>query len=234
MRVVVAEDNLLVRTGLVALLDTFDDVSVVATCESFDTLIAAVDVHRPDVVITDVRMPPTFTDEGIKAATWCRTHHPTVGVVVLSQHVDAVYASALVAEGSNQRAYLLKQRVADPAHLLLALTAVANGDSYIDSLVVDALVAAQVKPASSPLHRLTGREIEVLSEVAKGASNATVAHKLFISERAVERHLNSILSKLDLTEAMDRNKRVAAVLLFLSQQHQPQPHQPQKNPGISM
>jgi DNA-binding NarL/FixJ family response regulator len=193
-----------------------DDVEVPGVCSSFDEVLQIVDADPPDVVLTDVRMPPTFTDEGIRIAAHLRERHPLVAVLVLSQYSDAAYATALVEGGSNRRGYLLKERVADPAQLLAALTAVAAGGSVIDSVVVDALVAAQTKPSRSPLRRLTNREVEVLAEIAKGASNSTVGERLFISERAVERHINSIFSKLDLTESHDRNRRVAAVLVFLS------------------
>lgn len=216
MRVVVAEDNLLVRKGLVALLDSYDDVELVAVCETFDSLMEAVDQTQPDVVVTDARMPPTFSDEGIRAATELRQVHPGVAVVVLSQHADAVYARKLVECGSDRRAYLLKQQLGDSEKLLSVMRTVHKGGSFIDSEVVDALVAVQSRPIASAIHRLTRREVETLAEIAKGASNAAVADRLFISERAVERHINSIFAKLDFADPADVNRRVAAVLLFLS------------------
>jgi DNA-binding NarL/FixJ family response regulator len=167
------------------------------------------------VVITDIRMPPTGTDEGIRAAERLRDTHPETGVVVLSQYVDPGYALALLEKGSGGRAYLLKERVSDVEQLLAAVKQVASGGSVIDPKVVEALVSARTS-AQSPLARLTPRESEVLSEMAQGKNNAGIAAALVLSERAVEKHINSIFLKLGLSEEPDVHRRVKAVLLFLS------------------
>jgi DNA-binding NarL/FixJ family response regulator len=216
VRVVLAEDNVIVRAGIEALLDIEDDIQVVATCASFDELIGAVDSHCPDAVLTDICMPPTGTDEGIRAAVALRRSHPNTAVVVLSQYVEAAYALALVADGSQRRGYLLKDRVAHGGQLVEAIRAVTAGGSFIDPLVVDSLVAAQSRSAHAPLARLTPREREVLGEIAAGHSNGAIARHLFISDRAVEKHVNSIFSKLGLTDDGDVHRRVSAVLLHLA------------------
>lgn len=216
MRLVVAEDNLLVRRGILAVLAEQPEHQVVAVCGSLDELLRAVDEMVPDVVLTDIRMPPTSTDEGVQAAVRLRASHPHMGVVLLSQHLDTTHALQLVADGSSRRGYLLKERVGDPEMLLRALHAVNAGESFVDPLVVDALIEARKASVASPIHRLTEREVEVLAEVASGRSNAAVGRRLFISERAVEKHINSIFMKLDLTGTDDLNRRVAAVLMYLS------------------
>jgi len=216
MRIVLAEDNYLVREGVRTLVETEPDLEVVGVCEDYDTLIATVEAQRPDVVITDIRMPPTGTDEGIRAAEVLRHSHPDMGVVVLSQYSEPAYALAFLDGGSKGRAYLLKERVSDIGQLAAAIREVAGGGSVIDPEVVDALVAARAKPADSPLHRLTARESEILSEMAQGKNNAAVAASLVLSERAVEKHINSIFSKLALSQEPDVHRRVKAVLLFLS------------------
>jgi DNA-binding NarL/FixJ family response regulator len=218
VRVVLAEDNYLVREGLRNLLDTEDDLEVVGVCEDYDSLLATAESERPDVVVTDIRMPPTGTDEGIRAAAVLRERHPDMGVVVLSQYSEPAYALAFLDGGSKGRAYLLKERVSDVRQLAGAIRDVAGGGSVIDPLVVDALVAARAKPPDSPLHRLTARESEILSEMAQGKNNAAVAASLVLSERAVEKHINSIFSKLALSQEPDVHRRVKAVLLFLSAQ----------------
>ena len=173
--------------------------------------------HAPDVVITDIRMPPTGTDEGIQAAAWLRQNRPRVGVVVLSQYAVPAYAVALLEHGSAGRAYLLKERVASVDELARAIRAVAQGGSVIDPLVVDELVRARSQRHRSPLASLTVRESEILAEMAQGKSNAAIAAALTVTERAVEKHTNSIFAKLGLSEEKDVNRRVKAVLLFLSQ-----------------
>ncbi len=216
LRVIVAEDSLLVREGVCRLLDQQPDIEVVGACADLPELMAAVDARLPDVVITDVRMPPTSSDEGIQAAAQLRRDHPRIGVVVLSQYAEPSYATSLLAEGSAGRAYLLKERVSEPEQLLRAVRAVAAGDSVIDPAVVDLLVSASGRKRSSPLAALTPREREVLAEIAQGKSNAGVAASLFLSERAVEKHINVLFAKLGLTSESDVNRRVKAVLMYLS------------------
>ena len=216
IRVVVAEDNYLVREGVVRLLGIEADLEVVAAYEDFDTLIAGVDADPPDVVITDIRMPPTGTDEGVRAANLIRESHPTVGVVVLSQFVEPDYALALLEHGSDGRAYLLKERVSDVDVLRRAIEAVASGGSVIDPHVVEALVAARARP-QSPLDFLTPRESEVLAEMALGRNNAGIGAALGLSERAVEKHINSLFAKLGVTSEPEVHRRVKAVLLHLSE-----------------
>jgi len=216
LRVVVAEDSVLMREGITSVLALQDDLDVVAVCGNFLELMAAANEHEPDVVVTDIRMPPTQTDEGIRAASQLRKDHPEMGVVVLSQYVEPEYAVHLFEDGSNGRAYLLKERVADPGELADAIRTVNGGGSVIDPQVVDALVAARTA-GSSVLDRLTDREREVLGEVAKGGTNAAIGEALFISERSVEKHINAIFTKLDLGHEPDTNRRVRAVLLYLSE-----------------
>jgi DNA-binding NarL/FixJ family response regulator len=221
IRIVVAEDNYLVREGVVRLLDGEDDIEVVAACGDLDGLLAAVDEHAPDVVLTDIRMPPTGTDEGVRAANELRERHPEVGVVVLSQYVEPAYALALLEHGSDRRAYLLKERVSDIDQLSRAIREVASGGSVIDPRVVETLVEARSRRRDSPIDRLTPRERDVLGEMAQGANNAGVAAALGLSERAVEKHINSVFSKLDLSTGQDPgqpdvHRRVKAVLVFLA------------------
>ena len=211
-----ADDNYLLREGVLRLVDAQQDLSVVGVAGSYEELLDMVDAEGPDVVITDIRMPPTGTDEGIRAAARIRQSHPTTGVVVLSQFASPSYALALLEGGSDGRAYLLKDRVADADDLVDAVRTVAGGGSIIDPKVVEELVGARSRAASSPLERLTPREREILSEMAQGKSNAAIAAALILSERAVEKHTNSIFSKLHLTEEPDVNRRVKAVLVHLS------------------
>lgn len=188
-----------------------------AAVESYDELIEAVQAHSPDVVITDIRMPPTRTDEGVRAAREIRDSHPSTGVVVLSQYVEPEYATKLFEAGADGLAYLLKERLGDLEQFEHAIDEVRNGRSVIDPRVVDALVEGRTTPAS-PLERLTDREMEVMSEIAKGKTNAAIADTLFLSERAIEKHINSIFTKLDLLPEKETNRRVSAVLLFLAEQ----------------
>jgi len=218
VRVVLAEDNYLVREGVRKLVETEADLEVVGVCADYDSLLRTAEDERPDVVVTDIRMPPTGTDEGIRAASVLRDQHPDMGVVVLSQYSEPAYALSFLDGGSKGRAYLLKERVSDIGQLAAAIREVAAGGSVIDPVVVDALVAARAQPEDSPLHRLTAREKEILSEMAQGKNNAAVAASLVLSERAVEKHINSIFSKLALSEEPDVHRRVKAVLLFLSAQ----------------
>jgi DNA-binding NarL/FixJ family response regulator len=220
IRVVLAEDNALLRDGMVRLLEVQDDLEVAGTAADLPSLLALVEAEKPDVVVTDIRMPPTGTDEGIQAARSLRVSHPHAGVVVLSQYANPAYALSLLAEGSEGRAYLLKERVAGVDELLDAIREVARGGSVIDPKVVDTLVTASTRRAPSDLERLTPREREILAEMAGGKNNAAIAAALVLSERAVEKHTNSIFSKLGLSEERDINRRVKAVLLWLAEQGQ--------------
>jgi DNA-binding NarL/FixJ family response regulator len=217
LRVVLAEDNALLREGLSRLIAAQPDLELAGTCADLPGLLAAVDEEPPDVVVTDIRMPPSGTDEGIRAANTVRERHPGVGVVVLSQYANPDYALALLEGGSARRAYLLKERVGDVEELLGAIREVARGGSVVDPKVVDALVTATSRAVKSDLDRLTPREGEILGEMATGKSNAAIASSLILSERAVEKHTNSIFSKLGLTEEPDVNRRVKAVLLYLAE-----------------
>lgn len=217
IRLVLAEDGDLLRAGVLALLEAYDDIEVVATATSLPELLRAVEEHRPDLVLTDIRMPPDFTDEGIRAATELRRSHPGMGVVALTQYTDVEYALDLVREGSQGRGYLLKERVADIDELVAAIRTVAAGGSVIDQIVVDGLLAAGARRTDSRLERLTSRELEVLSMVARGLNNAAIAAELVVTDRAVEKHINSILAKLDLPADAPVHRRVAATLVFLSE-----------------
>ena len=217
LRVVFAEDNYLVREGTVALLAA-EDVEIVGTAENLDELLAAVDQLTPDAVLTDIRMPPSGTDEGIRGAKEIRSSHPSIGVVVLSQFAEEEYAYELLKDGAAGLGYLLKERVADVEELVRALTEVARGGSVLDPKIVESLVAAKEHLAHSPLGRLTDREREVLGHMAQGQNNAAIAKSLFLTERAVEKHINSLFHKLDLTEEPDVHRRVMAVLAFLRDQ----------------
>lgn len=215
IRVVLAEDNTLLREGIARLLERADDIDLVGVAADRPELEALIEKTSPDLVVTDIRMPPTGTDEGIQIAAQLRQDRPEVGVVVLSQYADPAYALALLEGGSEGRAYLLKERVSEVDELLAAIRDVAAGGSVIDSKVVEALVSSK-RPSSSGLDRLTPREREILSEMAQGKSNAAIASTLVLSTRAVEKHTNSIFSKLGLSEEMDLNRRVKAVLLYLA------------------
>ena len=211
-----AEDSLLVREGIAKLLEHQDGLEVVALCGDLDSLLAAVATERPHVVLTDIRMPPTGTDEGIRAAAALRLSDPDVGVVVLSQFAEPAYALELLDGGSAGRAYLLKERLSDGAQLLDAIREVHRGGSVVDPKVVETLVSARSRSKQSPIERLTVREREVLAEIAQGKNNAAVADTLVLSERAVQKHINSLFSKLGLSEEPDVHRRVKAVLLYLS------------------
>ena len=215
LRIVFAEDNYLVREGTAALLHEAADVDIVGTAESLDELLTQVADLTPDAVLTDIRMPPTGTDEGIRAARQIRAQHPDTGVVVLSQYADEAYVYGLLKDGAAGLGYLLKERVADVDELVRALQEVSRGGSVLDPKVVEALVAAKDRMAHSPLASLTEREREVLSHMAQGENNAAIAKSLFLTERAVEKHINSLFHKLALTEEPDVHRRVMAVLAFL-------------------
>lgn len=215
IRVVFAEDNYLVREGTAALLGNSPDVDLVGTATDFEELLLAVDELRPDAVLTDIRMPPTNTTEGIDAARKIRGEHPEIGVVVLSQFAEEEYAYELLKDGATGLGYLLKERVADVTELIRALTEVAEGGSVLDPKVVEALVSAKDRMAHSPLAALTDREREVLEHMAQGKNNAAIAKSLFLTERAVEKHINSLFHKLALSEEPEVHRRVMAVLAFL-------------------
>jgi DNA-binding NarL/FixJ family response regulator len=214
--VVIGEDSYLALEGITTVLANDPEIEVLATCADFESLRSAVADTKPDVVLTDIRMPPTQTDEGIRLAEELRTTQPDVGVVILSQHVEPAYAVTLLEEGSERRAYLLKERVADAGELSRALRDVAGGGSHVDARVVDALLAAQRRREKTQLDVLTPREQEVLALIAEGCSNSAISERLVITTRAVERHVNSIFMKLDLGEAKDVSRRVKAALLFLA------------------
>jgi DNA-binding NarL/FixJ family response regulator len=216
IRIVLAEDHYLVREGTRRLLETSPEVAVVAACEDLDSLLAAVEAEQPDVVITDIRMPPTSTDEGIRAAERLRETHPNVGVVVLSQYAEPRYALPLLEHGSARRAYLLKERVQDLEQLIETIREVASGGSVVDPKVVEALVAENARSEKSPLHDLTPRERDVLREMATGKNNAAIAGGLFLTERSVEKVIHSIFLKLGLGWEPSIHKRVTAVLLYLA------------------
>ncbi len=217
LRVVLAEDHYLVREGTRRLLETSSDVEVLAACGDLDSLLAAVDSELPDVVVTDIRMPPTGTDEGIRAAEQLRESQPKIGVVVLSQYAEPRYALALLERGTAGRAYLLKERVADVEQLVAAIRAVADGGSVVDPKVVEALVAENARAEKSPLHDLTPRELDVLREMASGKNNAAIAATLFLTERSVEKVIHSIFLKLGLGWETAVHKRVKAVILYLAE-----------------
>jgi DNA-binding NarL/FixJ family response regulator len=216
-RLVVAEDAYLIREGIRSALEHEEqEVEVLEYCADLGSLLRAVETHDPDVVITDIRMPPTSTDEGIQAAASLRESHPEVGVVVISQYVSPHYALWLFQEGSAGRAYLLKERVGHRIQLMEAIRAVAAGGSVVDPKVVDVLVEARMRARNSLLARLSAREREVLAGVATGASNAAIAESLFLTKRAVEKNINSLFAKLDLTDDKTTSRRVRAALLFLA------------------
>lgn len=217
MSLVLAEDSYIVREGIKLLLESVGTYVVAGFSDDFDGLLTAVAEHRPNAVITDIRMPPTRTDEGIRAALEIRRRYPDTGVVVLSQYVEPEYALHLFSEGSAGLAYLLKERVADIDHLDEAIGAVTAGRSVVDPMVVDALVAARSVGGGDKLGRLTVREREVLDGLATGLSNKGIAERLFLSDRAVEKHINAIFTKLDLIPDVESNRRVKAVLTYLAE-----------------
>jgi DNA-binding NarL/FixJ family response regulator len=218
IRLVIAEDNLLVREGVERLLELQPDIEVVATCENLGALLRAVEADPPDVVLTDIRMPPDHGDEGIRAALRLRETHPALGVVVLSQYAEPAYALALLEGGSERRGYLLKDRVDDVDQLVGAIRTVAAGGSVIDPKVVETLVAAKSAIHDSPLDELTPRELETLHEMAQGRNNAAIAEALVVAERSVEKYVHAIFAKLGLTWEDNVHRRVKAVLLYLGEQ----------------
>ena len=222
LRVVLGEDSLIVREGIRQLVAVDPSVEVVAAVGDLADLRDACERHRPDVVLTDIRMPPTKTDEGIRLASELRDSQPATGVVVLSQYADPIYALALLEHGSDRRAYLLKERVHNRAELMAAIRAVAAGGSLIDPKIVESLVVSRSQSQRSPLNELTPREHEVLAYIAQGKSNMAIAESLVLTKHAVEKHVNSIFFKLGLADAEDVSKRVKATLMFLSAGDSPQ------------
>jgi len=216
IRVVLAEDNYLVREGVLRLLEQEPDIDVVAACEDLPSLVKAIEAEAPEVVLTDIRMPPGNADEGIQVADRVRETNPETGVVVLSQFAAPEYALALLESGADRRGYLLKDRVGDARQLSEAIREVAGGGSVVDPKVVEALVNAR-STRRSPLDDLTPRERETLEEMAQGKTNAAIAASLVITERSVEKVVHSIFQKLGLTWQEDINRRVKAVLLYLAE-----------------
>ena len=217
IRVVLADDSLLVREALERILEREPGVELVASCTDGTALLAAVERERPAVVVTDVRMPPRFEDEGIEIARTLRETHPEVGVVVLSQYADPRLGLALLEHGSDGRAYLLKERVHDRRQLTSAIETVAHGGSVMDARVVEAMIAQRSGAADSPLSELSPRELEILGEIAQGKSNARIAQDLVLTKRAVEKHINAIFLKLGLSYAEDVSRRVKAALIYLAE-----------------
>jgi DNA-binding NarL/FixJ family response regulator len=216
-RIALGEDSLIVREGLCQLLAVDPEIEVVAAVGDQLSLRQACEEERPDVVLTDIRMPPTHTDEGIRLAALLRQSHPEIGVVVLSNYANPIYALALLESGSEGRSYLLKERVHDRAQLVSAIHSVAVGGSVMDPKIIEPLMASRTRSGRSRLADLTSREREVLAEIAQGKSNAGIAESLVLTKRAVEKHINSIFMKLDLADAEDVSKRVKAALLFLAE-----------------
>jgi len=217
IRVVLADDHYIVREGVRRLLATQPDLEMVATSSNLDELMAAVEALHPDVVVTDIRMPPSNTDEGIRAAARLRETHPEIGVVVLSQYAEPAYALVLLDGGSARRAYLLKERVDDVEQLAGAIRAVAGGGSVIDPAVVETLIGDRTRARPSPLEELTPRERDVLREMAEGKNNAAIGQALFLTERSVEKVIHSIFQKLGIAWEKEIHTRVMAVILYLAE-----------------
>jgi DNA-binding NarL/FixJ family response regulator len=213
---VAAEDSYVIREFLVSTLDAAPEIDLVAVCSNRNEVDRAIDLLHPDVLVTDIRMPPTGGDEGIAVAARLRETDPNVGVVVLSQYAEPEYAVALFEAGSARRAYLLKERIRNRQDLIGAVEAVARGESVIDPRIVEVLIQARARADRSPLSELTPRELELLGEIASGKSNGAIAESLVLTKRAVEKHVNSIFSKLGLPEDQDVSRRVKATLIYLS------------------
>jgi DNA-binding NarL/FixJ family response regulator len=217
IRVVLADDSYFVREALTRVLDEVVGIDVVAACSDLDSLERAIETDRPDVVVTDIRMPPSGTDEGLRVAARLQRSHPGIGVVVLSQYADPRYGLALLDGGSERRAYLLKERVRYRGQLVSAIETVAEGGAMIDAKVVEGLIGARRRRDRSPLSDLTPRELEILAYVAQGYSNQGMADELVLTKRAVEKHINAIFLKLGLSETMDVSRRVKAALIYLAE-----------------
>ena len=215
--VVLAEDNYLLRAGTSALLEALAEVDLVAAVADADELLVAVERHRPDVVITDIRMPPGFSTEGLAAAAEIRRRFPGTGVILLTQFADPQYAHEFLRGGAAGAGYLLKERVGDIGELERSLQQVASGGSALDPQLVEALVTRNERSADSPLAALTPREREVLEQMAQGKNNAAIARALVLTDRAVQKHINSLFAKLGLGDSTDVDRRVAAVLTLLDE-----------------
>jgi DNA-binding NarL/FixJ family response regulator len=218
IRVIVAEDSYIIREFLTSTLSAAPEVELVAVCCNATELERAIELWSPDVVLTDIRMPPSSADEGIRIAAKLRETAPEVGVVVLSQYAEPAYVLALLERGTGRRAYLLKERVRKRDELIGAIQKVAQGGSVIDPTIVDVLIEARSRATHSRLSQLTPRERELLAEIASGKSNGAIAQSLFLTKRAVEKHVNAIFSKLDLPETQDVSRRVKATLIFLAEE----------------
>ncbi|MBY5163574.1 response regulator transcription factor [Nitriliruptoria bacterium AS10] len=218
MRVAIAEDHYLVREGVRRALTGTGELEVVAAVGTADELVEVVDRERPDVVVTDIRMPPGHRSEGIDAARRIRARHPDTGIVVLSQYADASYAVELLRDGNDGVAYLLKERVGDRVSLVQAVRSVADGGSIVDPTVVAALVARSSVQESSAIQRLTPREREVLEQMAQGRTNAGIAEQLSLSESSIEKYSTAIFATLGLRDEPMVHRRVAAVVAYLDEQ----------------
>jgi DNA-binding NarL/FixJ family response regulator len=218
IRVIIAEDSYMIREFLTTMLNAASEVELVAICSNGKELRTAIDIWEPDVVLTDIRMPPSGAGEGVRIAASLRESHPNVGVVVLSQYAEPAYAIGLLDQGTGGRAYLLKERIRDKDELIRAIKAVARDGSVIDPTIVDVLIDARSRASKSQLSELTARERELLAEIAAGKSNGAIARSLVLTKRAVEKHVNSIFSKLNLPESEDVSRRVKATLMFLAEE----------------
>jgi DNA-binding NarL/FixJ family response regulator len=218
VRLIVAEDSYVIREFLTTVLSGAPGIELVAICTNGKELLQAIDIWDPDVVLTDIRMPPSGAEEGVRVAARLRETHPNVGVVVLSQYAEPEYAISLLEHGTGRRAYLLKERIRDKEELIAAIRAVARGGSVIDPVIVDVLIEARSRAAASKLSELTPRERQLLAEIAAGKSNGAIAESLVLTKRAVEKHVNSIFAKLNLPETQDVSRRVKATLIFLSEE----------------
>jgi DNA-binding NarL/FixJ family response regulator len=216
IRVVLGEDSFLAREAVGRVLEAADGVELAAAAGDLESVRSAIDRESPDVVVTDIRMPPDNTDEGIRLAVELRSTHPEIAVVVLSQYAEPTYAALLFEEGSERRAYLLKESVKNQAELTRALETVVAGGSVVDPIVVEQLVEDRRRRQDSGLETLTPRELETLRMIAQGQSNDAIAESMVVTKRAVERHINSIFMKLNLRQADDVSRRVKAALLYLA------------------
>ena len=223
VRLVIADDSFLVREALTELLGSVPGLDVVAVVDDVPSLAAAVERENPDVVLTDIQMPPFDGGGGIRFAADLRTTNPEMGVVVLSQYAEAEFALELFETGSDGRAYILKERVGNRDELVAVIAAVANGGSVVDPKIVETLIAERARREGSALADLTAREREVLAELAAGKSNSAIAGSLFLTKRAVEKHINAIFMKLNLRGSDDVSSRVSAALIFLSEERQAPP-----------